>query len=180
MEAVQGSLWLASVRLTDEVAQEASTLDVLCVADTKDDLCARLRWALDIPIGVDVYVMQADKMRGRAYVVSRRVQPMEAPANHMQRPDGSVPVPQQSASRVDLPLFAVGCATSIRARDESHALRRVGSALMASGAPKTAAERGAQLPDGAQILVEQISEATGIAMPRDVSTLKVRAHIVRG
>ena len=76
-------------------------------------------------------------------------------------------------------LYAIGLTTTMLARDEEHALRKIGNALIARTMPNKS-HSAAALSADSQISVEQIPLKSGFAKARDTSSEVNRAHFVRG
>jgi hypothetical protein len=146
------------------------------------DIERKLNWIFDIAKYSEFSISNIEKVREKVHTISTVITQEKAPAGPLVKRDENVkemPQAKQSIEEYDPRLYAVGIATTMLAKDEEHALRKVGHALI-NRIKTTKSHSGATLSEDSTVTVEQIPMSTGHAKPRDVSGEKNRAHFVRG
>lgn len=180
--SVFGMLYLVDVRLIRLATNEKIKHRLLIVGCEQKDIERKLRWVFDSREFSSISINSVEKVREKVHILSTVVT-AEAPAVGpiVAIGERTTPVPQGSVLQeaYDPHLYAVGVTTTMLAKDEAHALRKVGSALIAS-ASEGKSHSAPSLSAESQIQVERISKSSGYAKPRDVSAELNRAHLVRG
>lgn len=181
-QAVIGMLYLVDVRLVRAATGEKIKHRLLLVGCEQQDIERKLRWIFDAREFSEFSLGGVEKVREKVHFLSTVLTPAAAasgPVVEAGERTAAVPQAKTTIEQYDPHLFAVGVTTTMLAKDEAHALRKVGSALIAS-ATEGRSHSAASLSDESQIRVERIPKSSGYAKPRDVSNESNRAHLVRG
>lgn len=179
--ALLGMLYIANVRLVNR-ASETIKHRILLVGCEADDIERKLRWLFDATTYKEMSITGVEKVREKVHFLSTVITQAPAPpAAVIDRDTRSEPVPEpsQHIERHDPLLFAVGVTTTMYALDPTHALRKVGRALIAH-ATEGQSHTGPTLSEHSTVQVEAIPKPSGYAMPRDVTHESNRAHLMRG
>lgn len=181
-QAVLGMLYIADVRLVRFATGEKVKHRLLLVGCEQQDIERKLRWVFDAREFSEFSLTGVEKVREKVHFLStvvtaesRQPEPVVQVGERTQ----TVTQGRTASEPYDPHLYAVGITTTMLAKDEAHALRKVGSALIAS-ATEGQSHSAASLSNESQIRVERIPKSSGYAKPRDVSNESNRAHIVRG
>lgn len=180
--AVLGLLYIVDVRMVARGSGEKIKHKLLVVGSEQADIERKLRWMFDVSKYREFSIKSIEKVREKIHFLSTTItqdnEPVEA---NIVRPDGTVPVIEQSAlqERYDPVLYAIGITTTMLGKDETHALRKVGRALIAH-ATEGQSHTGASLSEDSTISIEAIPKRSGYALPRDVSASSNPARIMRG
>ena len=180
--SVVGMLYIVDVHLVNRSTQEQVKHKILIVGGEQSDIERKLRWVFDASTYSGFVIKSVDKVRDKVHFLSSVIQqPAPATPPVVERDGRSELVAQAkpTSERYDPNLYAVGITTTMLAKDEQHAIRKVANALMAS-ATEGASHSGARLGDDSTVVVERIAKSSGYAMPRDMSNDSNTAHILRG
>ena len=180
--AVLGMLYIANLRLVN-CANETIKHRILLIGCEADDIERKLRWMFDASMYKEISITAVEKVREKVHVLSTVItQAPPVPAAVIDRGTRSESVPggpSQHVEKLDPLLFAVGVTTTMYALDQTHALRKVGRALIAH-ATEGQSHSGPTLSENSTVQVEEIPKSSGYAMPRDVTHESNRAHLMRG
>lgn len=177
-----GMLYLVDVSMKKISTGETMKHRLLMIGSEASDIERRLDWVFDPVEFKDIALTSVEKVRDKVHFLRTTViQPNERENPIIARDENSQEIPQnRTALEVyDPNLYAVGIVTTMLAKDEEHALRKVGNALLARTTPGNS-KSAASFPDSATLTIEQIPKASGFAKARDVSSESNRAHFVRG
>lgn len=180
--SVLGMLYIADVRLVRNSTGEKIKHKILLVGCEQDDIERKLKWVFDPKEFDQLSLSGVEKVREKVHVISTVITQEDEPTSPViKRREGTMNVPQVSeeTEKYDPNLYAVGVSTSVLAKDEKHALRKVGRAIIASNSEGKSHD-APSLSKDSTITVEQIPKSSGYAMPRDVSIESNKAHFVRG
>ncbi len=177
-----GMLYVVEVRMVDKSSREKIKQCLLVVGGEERDIDRKVRWIVDSSRYREVSITGIEKIRDKVHVlhtVVERESPTDAPV--IDRGERTERVPQaKSVIQAEQPkLFAIGVTTTMMGLDSTHALRKVGHAILSHTTPGKS-HAGATLSEDSTIQVEQIPFSSGFARPRDVSTESNAAHFVRG
>lgn len=181
-QAVLGMLYIADVRLIRASTGEKVKHRLLLIGCEAQDIERKLRWIFDAREFSEFALTGVEKVREKVHFLSTVVTPDASQAGPVVEVGERTPTVQQGqtiSEPYDPNLYAVGITTTMLAKDEAHALRKVGNALLAS-ASGGRSHTAASLSDDSQVQVERIPKSSGYAKPRDVSNEANRAHMVRG
>lgn len=176
-----GMLYIVSVRLVVKATGEKIKHNILMVGCESDDIERKLRWVFDPSLYMEFSVSGVEKVKEKIHILSTVITQDKAPALAIiARENGTqeVAYPTNRIEQYDPKLYAVGIATTILAKDEEHALRKVGYAITNSVGEHS--HSGAKLSTDSTVTVEEIPRSSGYAMPRDVSNETNEASFVRG
>jgi hypothetical protein len=181
-QGVIGMLFLVDVRMVIRRSGEKIKKKLLVVGCEAADIERKLRWVFDSASYDEFSVSNVEKVREKVHVISTvytQTNAIEEPI--IKRKEGTVEAPQAKLcqEKYDPKNYAVGITTTMVAKDEQHALRKVANALLVS-ATDGIAHSASSLSEDATVVIEQIPLSSGYAMPRDVSSEVNRAHFVRG
>ena len=179
--AVIGLLYIVDVRMVARGSGEKIKHKLLVVGSEQPDIERKLRWMFDVAKYREFSIKSIEKVREKVHFLSTTITQEREPGASIKRPDGTVPVVQQSElqEKYDPILYAVGITTTMLAKDETHALRKVGRALIAQGT-EGQSHSGAALSEESMIQLEVIPKRSGYAMPKDTSLEANPARILRG
>lgn len=179
---VLGMLYIVDVRLVQKADGEKIKHRILLVGCEQDDIDRKIRWLFDAAKYKEIAITGIEKVREKVHFLSTTIsQERPAPAAVIDRDGHSQPIPsaQLQTEQYDPNLYAVGLSAAFLAKDEAHAIRKAGRALI-NTATEGKSHTGGDLPEGATLTVEQIPKSSGYALPRDVSEEANKAHFVRG
>jgi hypothetical protein len=177
-----GMLYVVDVRLSRSDTKEIFKHRLLIVGCEHADIERKLRWVFDASTYKEMSITGIEKVRDKVHFLSTKVfQMTPAVGPVIERDDHSQTVSQNKTKiePFDPKLFAVGIATTMLAKDQFHALRKVGHAIV-SQATEGTSHSGAALSEDSTVTIEEIPRSSGYAAPRDVSAEINRAHMVRG
>ena len=175
-------LYIVDVRMVRHDTGEKYKHRLLLVGCERDDIERKVRWIFDSTEYKEMAITGIEKVREKVHFLSTVVTRPEVPIGPViERDDGSQVVPQQKTltEPYDPKLFAIGITTTMLAKDQEHALRKLGHALV-SHTVEGNSHSGASLSAESTVVVEEIPRSSGYAMPRDVSNETNRAQLVRG
>lgn len=181
-QGVIGMLFIVDVRMVVKRSGEKIKKKLLIVGCEAADIERKLRWIFDSASYDEFSISNVEKVREKVHVISTvYTQLSETDAPIVKRREGMAEIQQSQMcqEKYDPKKYAVGITTTMVAKDEQHALRKVAHAILVS-ATDGKAHSAAALSDDATVVVEQIPLPSGYAMPRDASTESNRAHFVRG
>lgn len=181
-QAVLGMLYVADVRLIRAATGEKVKHRLLLVGCEAQDIERKLRWIFDAREFSEFALTGVEKIREKVHFLSTVITPPAAPVEAIvEIGERTAPVPRVATNTeaYDPNLYAIGITTTMLAKDEAHALRKVGNALLAS-ASEGRSHTAASLSEDSQVQVERIPKSSGYTKPRDVSLESNRAHMVRG
>lgn len=179
---VLGMLHIVEVRLTKKKSGEKIKQKLLMVGFEAADIERKLRWIFDSTIYDTISISEVEKVREKIHTLSTIItQEKPEPSTIIRRNENSAVVGGATleSEQYHPNLYAIGVVTTMMASDESHALRKVGRALMNSTLD-VGSSGGPRLSDDAVVNIEQIAKSSGYALPRDTSAEVNRAHFVRG
>jgi len=180
---VIGMLYLVDVRMVNKRSGEKIKKKLLLVGCEADDIERKLRWVFDSSLYEEFSVSDVEKVREKVHVISTVYSQLDTTTKTplIKRTDGTPTVKQMSTGqeKYDPNLYAVGITTTMIGKDEQHALRKVGNAILAS-ATDGKSHSAAELSEDATVTVERIPFQSGYAMPRDVTNESNKPHFVRG
>jgi len=182
MSGTLGMLYLVDVKMIDKATRETIKQRLLVVGGEEADISRKISWVIDASRYRSIAVIGHEKIRDKVHVLHTVVeQAPPAPTPVIERGDRSESVPQAKSIIQSEPpkLFAIGVTTTMVAQDSTHALRKVGHAILSRTSPGSS-HAGASLSDNSTISVEQIPFSSGYAKPRDVSNESNHATFVRG
>lgn len=177
-----GMLYIASIRFVNAVTGEKTKQKLLVIGNEIADIERKCRWLFDSTNYKEFSITDIEKVREKVHVLSTVVTseksevPQVVDRNGRSQP---VPHPTMLTEAYDPTLYAVGIVTTMLAKDELHALRKVGNALIATGSAGQS-HSGAALSADSKIQIEPIPKSSGVARARDVSNEINLAHFVRG
>lgn len=177
-----GMLYVVDVRLVKTGSSEKLKHRLLLVGCEHADIERKLRWLFDVTEYKEMSIVGIEKVREKVHFLSTVVTQIDPPAGPViEREEGSQPVYQQQTltEPYDPKLFAIGITTTMLGKDEEHALRKLGHAII-SRATEGRSHSGASLSADSTVAVEEIPRSNGYASARDVSNESNRAHVVRG
>lgn len=181
-DLISGMLYIVSVRLVHAQTMETHKHKILIVGCEQKDIERKLRWIFDPLTYKQFSVSEIEKVREKVHFLSTVVTQQADPKGPaIERREGTQVAVQAStlAEVYDPRLYAIGITTTMLARDEEHALRKVGNALIArTSAGKS--NSAASLSADSQVSIEQVPLKSGFAKARDTSAEVNRAHFVRG
>lgn len=180
---VLGMLHLVTVKLVKKTTKETITHKLLVVGDDASSIEQKMKWLFDKTEYSEMNIKSVEKIKEKVHFLSTTiVQNKDSLSIPVVEKNESTALVTQSFSeneKYDPILFAVGITTTMLAKDENHAIRKVGSALINS-ATEGNSHSGASLSDDSQIQIEAIPKRSGYAMPRDVSNESNNAVFYRG
>ena len=183
IEWVLGLLYIVEVRFVRKGSNEKTKQRLLMVGSEEKDIDRKLRWKFDLAQFSEFSITRMEKVREKIHLLNTVIEPMSTtPLNPViERQEGTQIISQVSGSheKYDPHLYAIGLATTMLGKDESHAMRKLGSALVTSGS-EIKSRAACELPDGSTLTIERIPMRSGTARPRDVSIELNRASFVRG
>lgn len=176
-----GMLYVVDVRLVHANTGEKYKHKLIMVGCEHDDIERKLRWIFDATVYKEMSITGIEKVREKIHFLSTVITQVTANNPVIAREEGSQIVLQQTGRQepYDPRLYAVGITTTMLAKDESHALHKVGHALV-SQATEGKSHAGAALSTNSTVVIEEVHQSSGYAMPRNVSNEVNRAHMVRG
>lgn len=177
-----GMLYLVDVRLVRSDTGEKHKHRLLLVGCEHADIERKLRWIFDSTEYKEMSISAIEKVREKVHFISTVVTQPDAPVEPViNRETRSQIVAQQrtAVEEYDPHLYAIGISTTMIGKDEHHALRKLGHALIAQ-ATEGRSHSGAALSADSTLTIEQVPFASGYARPRDVSNEINRAHFVAG
>lgn len=182
-----GMLYIVDLRLVVRGTREVIKHRILMVGCEAADIERKLRWVFTQDKYLEISITHCAKVKEKIHVLSTTIMQEQAiPDAIIERPERSQEVfnsPQaapivSAEPAYDPRCYAVGIATTVRAADTDHALRKVGNALLKRAHGRSAAQ--ASLSEDSTVTVEEIAFSDGFAKARDVSTESNKASFVRG
>ncbi len=175
-----GMLYMVDVNLEDDNLGEIIKHRLIMVGSERSDIDRKIYWMFR-DSGRRVFIVKVKKLREKIHIMRTFVtQKNEAGSVVIDRNDRSQVVTQGvSAESNGLKLFAVGVTTSMVAKDDLHAMRKVGNVLISRGT-QTEMSSMASLSNDSNVIVEEIAFPRKHASARDVSNEVNRAKFVRG
>lgn len=180
-EWLLGTLYIVTLRLVRHDSGEIVKHKLLMVGSEADDIERKLRWVFDATQYREFWVKDVEKVREKVHILSTIVNQPDAPVGPVIHVGDRSQVVQQQQTLIEPyqpKKFAVGVVTTMIARDEMHALRKVGNALI-DHATTAVSHAGAALSEDAQISIEEVPLASGFARARSVDGEATRAHVIR-
>lgn len=177
-----GMLYVVNVRLVRADTGEQLKHKLLMVGCEHDDIERKIRWLFNVNEYKELSISGVEKVREKVHFLSTVVTQQHVPVGPViARDERSQMVPQQKTliEPYDPRLYAIGVATTMLAKDEEHALRKLGHAMI-SRATEGKSHSGAALSADSMISIEEVPRSSGYATARDVSSEANRAHVVRG
>lgn len=177
-----GMLYLVDVRLVRRSSGEKLKHRLLLVGCEHADIERKLRWIFDTTEYKEMSLSGIEKVREKVHFLSTVVtQPDEPVGPVIEREERSQIVHQQPilVEPYDPRVFAIGLVTTMLAKDEAHALRKLSTALL-SQATEGRSHSGAALSAESTLTIEEVPRSSGYARARDVSNESNRAHVMRG
>lgn len=176
-----GMLFLIDVTMENKNTNEITLSRFLIVADDESEISSRFTYQHDISDFENVRITNIQKIKQKIHLLSTRTE-IKRDSGNLINKDG-LEIPQNNSnknSKEYLPkIFSIGIATTIVASDEKHAMRKIGSYLLAAntiGGEKTQSP----LSENSKVMIEEVAKSSGFALPRDVSNESNRAMIFRG
>ena len=181
--SVIGMLHIVEVRMVNRHTGETIKQKLLVVGSEAADIEKKLRWVFDISSYAEFSITGVEKVREKVHTISTSItQHREEAKGPLVKQHGEVKEISQEnhgGDKYSPNCYAVGITTTMLAKDEEHALRKVGHAIVSS-ATGVDSHAGAKLSSGATVVIEKLAKSTGFAMPRDVSSETNNARMVRG
>lgn len=177
-----GMLYVVDVRLVRNDTGEKHKHRLLLVGCEHADIERKLRWVFDATEYKEMAITGIEKVREKVHFLSTVVTQPDAPVGPViARDERSQVVPQQQTltEPYDPKLFAIGITTTMLAKDQEHAMRKLGHALVCH-ATEGQSHSGASLSADSTVAIEEVPRSNGYTNARDVSNEANRAHIVRG
>ena len=177
-----GMLYVVDVRLVRHDTGEKHKHRLLLVGCEHADIERKMRWMFDAAVYKEMSITGIDKVREKVHFLSTVVTQPDAPVGPVIARDERSQVVQQQKTLTepyDPRLFAIGITTTMLAKDQEHALRKLGHALV-SHATEGRSHSGASLSADSTVAVEEVPRSNGYATARDVSNEANRAHVMRG
>jgi hypothetical protein len=177
-----GMLYVVEVRMVNAVTGEKIKHKLLLVGCEQPDIERKLKWIFDARQYSEFSISGIEKVREKVHFLSTFVTQEKAPTSAViERDERSQVVAGQPmiTEPYDPKLYAVGITTMMLAKDEVHAMRKVGHALL-SHATEGKSHSGAHLSEDSTIAIEEVPRSSGYAKARDVFSESNRAHFVRG
>lgn len=182
MNSIIGMLYLVNVRMTDKVTKERIRHRVLVVGGEESDIERKVKWLFDQSRYGALRISNIEKVREKVHILQTIIE-QEAPAATpvIERGECTTHAPQGRLliESVRPKLFAVGITTTMLGKDATHALRKVGHAIVSRTLPGKS-HGGASLSNESTVAIEEIPFSSGVAMPKDVSNEVNQPHFVRG
>ena len=178
---ILGMLYIVDVLLSNGGSGERTRHKLLMVGCEAADIERKLSWIFD-PAVYGITLKGFEKVREKVHFLSTVVTQPDAPVGPViAREERSQIVPQQKTitEPYDPKLYAIGITTTMLAKDQEHALRKLGHALVAQGT-EGKSHSGASLSSDSTVVIEAVPMANGYASARDVSNESNRAHVMRG
>jgi hypothetical protein len=175
-------LYVVEVRMVTLHTNDKIRHRLLLVGCEHADIERKMKWLFAATQFKELSIAKIEKVREKVHFLSTVITQESIPVGPViERDERSQLVPQQQ-SRIepyDPHLYAVGITTTMLAKDETHALRKVGHALV-SHASVGQSHSGARLSEDSTIVIEEIPRASEYAKARDVSNEANKAQMVRG
>ncbi len=180
-EWVLGMLHMVTISLVKKTTKEKIVHKLLVVAPDVPGIEQKLRWMFDRTEYSEFVVKSVEKVKDKVHFISTSITQPQPVVAVVASEEGSRPIPSQPTSieKYDPNLYAIGITTTMMAKDEQHALRKLGASILAS-CSEGKSHHASSLSDDSVIQIEQISKKSGYAMPRDVSIESNSASFVRG
>lgn len=176
-----GMLYLVDVSVHSKETGETVKHKLLLVGCELDDIERKMRWIFDS--GQESIVIKGiEKVREKVHFLSSAITQDKTPVGPViERSENSQTIQQQQiiTEPYDPKLYAIGITTTMLAKDQDHALRKVGNAIL-SRATVGKSHSGASLCEDSIVSVEEVPRSSGYAKARDTSNESNRAHVVRG
>jgi hypothetical protein len=180
-EWLLGQLYIVTVRLKRKDSGEIIKHKLLMVGCEHDDIERKLYWVFDAAQYSEFWIKDVEKVREKVHILSTVVNQPGEPTGPVIHVGERSQVVQQQPVLVE-PYqprrFAVGIVTTMIARDELHALRKVGNALIDKGST-TISHAGAALSEDSQVTIEEVPLSSGFARARSAEGEATRAHVIR-
>lgn len=176
-----GMLYIVDVKVDNKSTRETIRHKLLMVGCEASDIERKLAWVFD-PAVNSIQLKGVEKVREKVHFLSSVIKQLNAPVGPViESGERTQVVPQQTRliEQYDPKLYAIGISTTMSAKDEEHALRKLGHALV-SHATEGKSHSGASLSEDSTVTIEEVPRSSGYAMPRDVSAEANRAHFVKG
>lgn len=181
-KGILGMLYIVDVRMVDAVSGEKIKQKLIVVGVEAADIERKLKWFFDLKRFKEFSITGVEKVREKIHLVSTVIT-QETPANSpvIVRDEGTrhIPAGKSVIEPYDPHLYAIGIATTMLARDENHALRKTGNAVIHRALNQPMSGECPKLSDDSIVVVEQVALKSGYAMPRDVRNEINLAHIFR-
>ena len=177
-----GMLYVVDVRLVKAKTREKIRHRLLIVGSEAQDIERKLQWIFDCTEYSEMSITATEKVREKVHFLSTVIEQVSEPVGPVVAVgERTMAVPQQTTSieAYDPNLYAIGVTTTMLAKDEAHALRKIGRALIVQGT-EGKSHSAAGLSDDSTVQIERIPKTSGYAMPRDVSQESNKAHVMRG
>ena len=179
---VAGMLYVVNVRLVHALTDEKIKHRIILVGCERDDVERKLRWMFDKKTYSQFRVTSVVKVTNKVHILSTSItQPSPLSADPIiMREGGSEMVGQSHEATIadGFKKYAIGLATSVLARSESHALRKLAATLADISIEEGGT--GRKLSDGSTLTIEELSVNSGYATARDVTNEINNLHFVRG
>lgn len=179
---VVGMLFVVEIRMRSSTTGEKVKQRLLLVGTEAHDIERKIKWIVDTSKYDEFSICSVEKVREKVHVLSTVITQDDSSVGPIVKTDDRVQCVAQGKTNIEkyeAKLFAVGITTTMIAKDESHAMRKVGNAIIAS-TQDFKSQTAASLSDGSTVSIEEIPFSSGFASPRDVSSEINRAHFVRG
>lgn len=180
--SILGMLYIVEVRLVRADTGEKLKHKLLMVGCEQADIGRKLKWVFDSSEYKEFAITGTEKVREKIHFLSTVITQMDEPVSpSISRDEGSQVVPQQKllTQRYEPKLFAMGVTTTMVAKDQGHAIRKLGYALISS-VTEGKSHTGALLSQDSTVTIEEIPLKDGFAKARDVSNEVNKATFVRG
>lgn len=177
-----GMLYIVEIRMVKKSTNEKIKQKLLMVGCERRDIARKMKWIIDGSKYDEVSITNVEKVRQKIHLLQTVVTQVNEPTGPViQQGESSKVVSQSSLSGNDYKpnLYAVGITTTMLAKDEDHAMRKTGHAIIASVSDITS-RTGASLSGDSKVLIEQIPMKSRTASARDVSHEINTASFVRG
>lgn len=179
---VIGMLYIVEISMYRLSTGEQVKQKLLVMGCEKDDIERKLRWIIDSSKHSGFKITDIKKIREKVHVLSTTVkQPPAAALEYINRDGGSTAVPAAKTIVAEYKpnLYAIGISTTILAKDEDHAIRKLAN-ILASRDEGKKSTLAAELSQDSIIQIEEVPLSSGYATARDVSSEINNAHFVRG
>lgn len=179
---VLGMLHIVEVRTVSRSSNEKIKHKLLVVGSEAADIEKKIKWLFDSTKYDELSISSVEKVREKVHTISTivtQLDEIDKPIVKHGKTTKQVYQGMINTEKYDPKLFAIGITTTMLAKDEAHALRKVGTALINSTAD-TKSHGGASLSDDSTIAIEEIPKSSGYALPRNVDDEINEAHFVRG
>ena len=176
-----GMLYLIDVRVSVLSTREIMKHHMLVIGGEEADIERKLRWMFDVTKYTDIRITSCVRIREKMHILrTTLLKESTEPDAVIKRLNDvqNVFQPTQVASSENGKFWAVGLSTTMHGFDEGHCIRKIARALAEAYAPIKNKDAPV-LSENSTLLIEEISEPSGFAMPRDVTGEANKAHIFR-